>query len=255
MEILFNEESGKYYPEGKDQDFIHTILAFLYANGVRIINENTFIQNLIYYRDDPRFKEWFQTIGKLDFYNGFDDEKRGNLEWVTGSEFVYLTYQNELDNYKKYQELFQYERYLKDEINKLLRLTEELTTISLIEQEHKHSIRIYVTDPNESYSLVKKPPKPFNLFDNVESTFLITDGDTTILNTLKSSDHLKVKVENAMFAMILPSDYNGHHNCVNIYTKISRKKQLQRLATVGATYRGKKDELLSDEAYVKKLSF
>ena len=48
MEILFNEESGKYYPEGKDQDFIHTILAFLYANGVRIINENTFIQNLIY---------------------------------------------------------------------------------------------------------------------------------------------------------------------------------------------------------------
>ena len=254
MEILFNEESGKYYPEGKDQDFIHTILAFLYANGVRIINENTFIQNLIYYRDDPRFKEWFQTIGKLDFYNGFDDEKRGNLEWVTGSEFVYLTYQNELDNYKKYQELFQYERYLKDEINKLLRLTEELTTISLIEQEHKHSIRIYVTDPNKRYSLVKTPPKPFSLFDNVESTFLITDGDTTILNP-SSSDCLETKVENAMFAMVLPADYNGHHNCVDIYTKIPRKKQLQRLATVGVTYRGKKDELLSDEAYVKKLSF
>ena len=34
MEILFNEETGKYYPEGKDQDFIHTILAILYANAV-----------------------------------------------------------------------------------------------------------------------------------------------------------------------------------------------------------------------------
>ena len=75
------------------------------------------------------------------------------------------------------------------------------------------------------------------------------------MNTPKSSDHLKVKVENAMFAMILPSDYNGHHNCVDIYTKISRKKQLQELATIGENYRGKKDELLTDEVYVKKLSF
>ncbi len=125
-------------------------------------------------------------------------------DWI---RFVYLTYQNEMDNYKKYQELFQYERYLKDEINKLLRLTEELTTINLIEQEHKHSIRIYVTDPNKNYSLVKIPPKPFSLLDNAEGTFLITDGDTTILNPL-SSDCLETKVENAMFTMVLPADYN-----------------------------------------------
>ncbi|HIT22337.1 MAG TPA: hypothetical protein IAB56_05175 [Candidatus Scybalousia intestinigallinarum] len=262
MEILFNEESGKFYPEGKDQDFIHTILAFLYANGVEIINKNSFIQNLIYYREDPRFKEWFQTIGKLNFFNGFEREEResGNVGWMAGSNFVYLSYQNELDNYKKYQGLFEYERYLKEEIKKLLQLTKELTTICLIEQEHEHSIRIYATDPNSSYSLVKEAP--FNLYSTVESTFLITDGNTTMLNTPKSSDRLEVNLENAKFAIVLPSnkedyhtDYKGFHGCVDIYTKISSKKQLQELATIGENYRGKKDKLLSEETYVKKLSF